>query len=66
MMIYQLKNRPMKKLEYWTIPRSDTRNRCAKCLKVLRKGQISHITSSPGVARYKRKCHKCWSFQQKG
>lgn len=26
-----------KKIEYWHIPRSDERERCAKCLRVLKK-----------------------------
>lgn len=49
------------KLNYWDIPRSDKRNRCAnpECLKVIKKGQMSFYTKKYLGYRFTNLCHGC-------
>ena len=47
----------MKKL--WDIPYSDTRPRCAKCLRVFKKGERGRKSGLPTIMRFTRICNLC-------
>jgi len=49
----------MKKLEYWTIPRSDTKERCGKCLFKFRKSHLQFNCKELAGYRFEKVCGKC-------
>jgi len=49
----------MKKLEYWTIPRSDTKERCGKCLLKFRKSHLQFNCKELAGYRFEKVCGKC-------
>lgn len=48
-------------LHAWQVPRSDKRDRCAKCLRPFKVKQIRHKIKglSASTSRFPNECHAC-------
>lgn len=54
----------MKKLEWWDIKRSDKRERCARCLKVFKKGEFKKQCPEFNGYRFTRTHLGCFTKEE--